>query len=107
MALNQVPVKTLSNVNKTSCSLHCILHPDCYYFNLQRDTGICELLEFITDPSLLETKAGWDFIHTNLYSKAVCNLKFILDLLQHRTAVDRKLSYCVFSGIQNDQENNW
>ena len=80
MALNQVPLKTISNVNKTSCSLYCTVHRDCYYFNLQRNTGTCELLEFITDPSLLETKTGWDFIHTNLYAKAVRNLKFIYSI---------------------------
>ena len=107
MALNQVPVTTLSNINRTSCSLHCVLHPDCYYFNLQRDTGICELLEFIVDPSLLEAKTGWDFIHTNLYSKAVCKLNFVLHLLECRTGVTTKLSCCVFSGVQNDQEYYW
>ena len=104
MALNQVPVKTISNVNKTSCSLHCILHPDCYYFNLQRDTGTWELLEFITDPSLLETKTGWDFIHTNLYAKALCNLKFILLQLQQRIGRTRSfpsVSFQVFTMIRN------
>ena len=56
MALNQVPLKTISNVNKTSCSLYCTVHRDCYYFNLQRNTGTCELLEFITDPSYWKQK---------------------------------------------------
>ena len=102
MALNQVPLKTISNVNKTSCSLYCTVHRDCYYFNLQRNTGTCELLEFITDPSLLETKTGWDFIHTNLYAKAVRNLKFIYSFfLQNRDNLSTTICFS-FSDFLND-----
>lgn len=53
---------------------------------------------------ITETKTGWDFIHTNLYAKAVCNLKFILLQLQQRIGRTRSfpsVSFQVFTMIRN------
>lgn len=71
-----MPLKTIYNLNKTSCSLHCTLHPICYFFNFERESGTCELLEYFAEP-LLEVKSGWDFIRTVINTKAVSNFKLV------------------------------
>ena len=69
-------LKTIYSLNKTSCSLHCTLHPICYFFNFERESGTCELLEYFTEP-LLEGKSGWDFIRTVINTKAVSNFELV------------------------------
>ena len=39
-------------------------------------SGIHHLLEFQMDPVLFQTKTGWDFVYTNIFTKSVLNGKF-------------------------------
>ena len=63
-------------MNKTSCSLYCVLHAVCYLFNFYWSFGIHNLLEFQMDPVLFQTKTGWDFVYANIFTKSVLKGRF-------------------------------
>jgi len=58
--------KTIKNVTREKCTLHCVLHKGCLSFNQKKDGAMCELIT--SHLGTYEEKPGWQVVSTDYTS---------------------------------------